>query len=162
MTWSTLASAGETFIRSPSALRVSSGSNKLWAIDTTGAELFSYTDTDRPDISVSLSPIGFGSVLIGSSGSQTLTVTNDGDADLIIGTITLGGTDAALFSIQNDNASGQTLTPGTSATLQVVFAPTSITYKSATLSITSNDPDESPLNVALDGVVSWPSGLAWL
>ena len=42
--WSTRASADETFIRPPSALRVSAGSAKLWAIDTTGNKLFSYTE----------------------------------------------------------------------------------------------------------------------
>ena len=43
VTWSTLPSAGETFDTAPSALRVSAGSVKLWAIDTTSNRLFSYT-----------------------------------------------------------------------------------------------------------------------
>jgi hypothetical protein len=43
---STVESEGETFEATPSALRISSGSTKLWAIDRTGTdELFSFTDT---------------------------------------------------------------------------------------------------------------------
>ena len=46
-TWSTQDSAAEALNSAPSALRVSSGSTKLWAIDTTAADedLFSYEDT---------------------------------------------------------------------------------------------------------------------
>ncbi|MBL7126716.1 MAG: hypothetical protein ISS58_05875 [Dehalococcoidales bacterium] len=44
-TWSMLVSADETFVTTPSALRTSEGSTVLWALDTTGQKLFSYTDT---------------------------------------------------------------------------------------------------------------------
>ncbi|MDD4859538.1 MAG: hypothetical protein PHR56_04970 [Dehalococcoidales bacterium] len=44
-TWVAVASAGETFNRAPSALRASTGSTKLWFIDTTAAGLWSFTDT---------------------------------------------------------------------------------------------------------------------
>jgi hypothetical protein len=91
-------------------------------------------------------------VAVGSSSSaQTVTVTNDGCSSLTIGSITLGGTNAGEFAIQNDNVSGQTLAPGASATVQVVFSPTSAGAKTATLSIPSNDPDEATVNVALSG-----------
>ncbi|MBI2860914.1 MAG: hypothetical protein HYX91_05340 [Chloroflexi bacterium] len=43
--WNAVDSLGETFAATPSALRASSGSTKLWAIDTAAASLFSYTDT---------------------------------------------------------------------------------------------------------------------
>jgi hypothetical protein len=42
--WSSAASAGESFTNTPSALRVSSGSNKLWVISNNTDELFYYTD----------------------------------------------------------------------------------------------------------------------
>jgi len=45
-TWSSMASAGETFDAAPSALRVSTASStKLWFIDTLGMTLDSFTDT---------------------------------------------------------------------------------------------------------------------
>ena len=43
--WSSLASAGEAFTTAPSALRVSAGSNKLWAVDAISPALFSFSDT---------------------------------------------------------------------------------------------------------------------
>ncbi|MCK4722133.1 MAG: hypothetical protein KAT75_02460, partial [Dehalococcoidia bacterium] len=44
--WSVLTSDGEAFAATPTALRVSTGSNKLWAVDTVVApKLWSYTDT---------------------------------------------------------------------------------------------------------------------
>lgn len=73
--------------------------------------------------------------------------------DLVVGTVTITGADADQFSIQNDYVSGQTLSPGDSATFEVVFSPTSTEAKSATLNIPSNDPDEgeNPLIVASSG-----------
>ena len=150
--WGTIASLGTTFTTEPSALRVSTGSTKLWAIDNLGPLLASYTDF-MPDITVSPSPMDFGSPVAGSSSSPlTITVTNTGTADLTISTITIGGANADQFSIQNDSCSGQTIAPASSATLEVVFNPTSIDIKSATLSIPSDDPDEATVGVALTGI----------
>jgi photosystem II stability/assembly factor-like uncharacterized protein len=44
-TWSSVESDGETFDQTPQALKLSAGSTMLWAIDTTGAALFTYKDT---------------------------------------------------------------------------------------------------------------------
>lgn len=43
--WSAVESAGSRFTATPSALRVSTGSTKLWAVNTATPSLFSYTDT---------------------------------------------------------------------------------------------------------------------
>jgi PKD repeat protein len=106
----------------------------------------------EPDISVSPTSKNFGDVAVGSSSSaQTFTVRNVGNADLDVYTITITGTNANQFSKQNDNVSGETIAPGGSRTLRVVFSPTSVGAKSAALSIPSNDPDEDPLTVPLSG-----------
>ena len=92
-------------------------------------------------ISVSPTSYNFGNVVVGSSsGAQTFTVTNTGTANLIIGTITLTGTDPTQFSKQNDNCSGHTIAPSGTCTVQAVFSPTSAGGKSANLSIPSNAP----------------------
>ena len=110
------------------------------------------TKLGDPDITVDPTSFDLGSVEAGSSNSaQTVTVTSSGTGSLTIGTITLGGTNAGEFAIQNDTCSGQTLAPGASATVQVVFSPTSAGAKTATLSIPSDDPDEATVNVALSG-----------
>jgi len=74
-----------------------------------------------------------------------------GNADLVVGTINITGTNANQFAIQNDNVSNETIIPGGSATLQVVFTPTSTGAKSATLNIPSNDPAEATVLVSLSG-----------
>jgi len=107
---------------------------------------------DIPDISVSPPSKNFGNVTVDSSSSpQTFTVSNDGTANLVIGTVTLTGTNANQFSKQNDLCSGQTIAPGSSKTLKVVFSPTSTGSKSATLNIPSNDPDQPTVTVSLSG-----------
>jgi len=106
----------------------------------------------EPDISVSPAEKNFRNVTVDSSSSaQTFTVRNMGYADLVVGTINITGTNANQFTIQNDNASNKTITPGGSATIRVVFTPTSTGAKSATLNIPSNDPAEAIVLVSLSG-----------
>ena len=97
----------------------------------------SVIDGTQPQISVTPTSHNFGSVTVGSSSSKTFTVSNTGTADLLIGVINLTGADD--FSLQNDNCSNQTISPGGNRTLQVVFTPGSTGAKTATLSIPSND-----------------------
>ena len=105
-----------------------------------------------PNISVTPTSCNFGNVNMGSSSSpQTFTVSNTGSANLVIGTITLTGTDASQFSKQSDNCSGKTLTPSSSCTVNTVFSPASTGSKSASLLIPSNDPDTPTLNMQLSG-----------
>jgi len=106
----------------------------------------------EPNISVSPTSKNFGDVTVGSSNSpQTVTVSNLGTANLLVETITITGANADQFTIQNDNCSGKTIAQNGSATLQVVFSPTSTGAKSATLNIPSNDPDEAKVEVSLSG-----------
>ncbi|MDI6752093.1 MAG: clostripain-related cysteine peptidase, partial [bacterium] len=106
----------------------------------------------QPNISVFPSSHDFGSVNVSdTSAAQTFTISNTGTADLIIGTLSITGIDSSEFSIQNDNASGQTIPPSGSRTVQVVFSPQSIGIKNVDLSIPSNDPEAPTLNVVLSG-----------
>ncbi len=105
-----------------------------------------------PTASVSPATKDFGSVTAGTSSSrQTFTVANTGAADLVIGTVAVGGPDAALFSLQNDNCSGRTITPASNCTFQVLFAPSSMGAKTASVSIPSNDPATPTATVSLAG-----------
>ena len=109
-----------------------------------------------PGSSVSPSSKNFGAVVVGSSsGAQTFTVTNTGTANLIVGTITLTGTDPTQFSKQNDNCSGQTVAPSGTCTVQAVFSPTSAGGMNANLSIPSNAPT---VTVPLSGTGTVPGG----
>jgi hypothetical protein len=113
-----------------------------------------------PDIAVSdsISPTGdlqipFGDISEGNSAQQTITVTNEGDANLIIGSIAQNNPLADPFSILNDSCSGQTISPSSNCTFQVVFSPSTSDTFNDSFDIPSNDPDENPLTVTISGNV---------
>ncbi len=81
--WSTMKSAAERFTAAPQALKVSTGSTKLWAVDTTAGltkPLFSYTDelaTAGPTVTapadgakVMVNPVSGGSYTVALSWSR--------------------------------------------------------------------------------------------
>lgn len=104
-----------------------------------------------PTLSVSPASHDFGEVDVGStSPAQTFTLTNTGGAALTP-TITVTGTWAADFQVQNDTCSGQSLPPGGTCTLQVVFSPSNEGMESAQLLVGSTDPGTGTLDVPLSG-----------
>ena len=73
---------------------------------------------------------------------MTVTVTNDGSADLTLGTAGFSGADPEMFSKDDDTCSDATLTPGTpSCTIDVTFEPGTAGPASAQLDI----PDDTAL-----------------
>jgi CSLREA domain-containing protein len=105
-----------------------------------------------PNISLSTPSISFGSVTAGnSSAPQTVTVSNTGVTNLVIGTITITGADPSDFTKSNDACSGQTVAPLANCTVDVAFSPSTTGSKSAGLSIPSNDSDTPTATVALSG-----------
>jgi dienelactone hydrolase len=86
----------------------------------------------------------------GSSPAKMVTVSNSGDSDLIIGSLSVTGTDAADFSVSGDGCSGQTITPTSQCTFSVAFDPSATGAKSAAVSIPSNAAT-SPDQFALSG-----------
>jgi len=108
-----------------------------------------YNEPSIPDISIQPSSYDFGRVDIGKTKTQLFTITNIGDANLIIKNISVRGPDAAKFSIQSDNCSWKTIAPFGEYTIEVRFLAVSIGNKEATLYIPSNDPDENPFTVQL-------------
>ena len=103
--------------------------------------------TPEPDISVSPTTVDFGSVIIGNTSAQTVTVTNAGSATLNVGTLAVTGD----YSTANDNCSGSAVAVGDNCTVDVVFAPSTATVLTGTLSIPSDDPDTAVVDVALSG-----------
>jgi hypothetical protein len=99
-----------------------------------------------PDISVAQTPFDFGSVKVGRKATKTLPITNNGSADLAI---TLSGLEGTDFAIQGKNTTS--IKPKKSYSLKILFTPKSTGSKTATLRITSNDPDMPTLDVPLSG-----------
>jgi PKD repeat protein len=100
------------------------------------------------DISVLPQPLDFGYVDAGSSSDKTITITNNGTADLIISSVT---SPSAPFGITYDNCSSQTVVPAASCTIDVRFLPTVSGVVNSSFDIPSSDPDENPLVVLLSG-----------
>jgi hypothetical protein len=99
-----------------------------------------------PDISIAQTSIDFGSIKLGKKVTKTLKITNNGTGDLVI---TLSGLEGTDFSIQG--SSSVTIKAKKSYSLKVLFTPTSAELKTATLRITSNDPDTPVLDRSLSG-----------
>jgi pimeloyl-ACP methyl ester carboxylesterase len=112
----------------------------------------------QPAASLSPDQHDFAQIITGNlSAPTTFTVTNKGSADLHVGTVTLDGTDPDQFAApaNNDHCSNQTVAPGRSCTLDVLFAPTTPGSKQATLTIASDDP-ASPATASLSGTGEAP------
>jgi hypothetical protein len=104
----------------------------------------------RPDITVSEFNVNFGTVHISSTSTpHFLTVSNIGTSNLSIGTITI---DDSQFSINTGNISGQTMAPGSSVNISLVFTPLSTGLQSGCMFIPSNDPQQKVVNIGLSGI----------
>jgi len=104
---------------------------------------------DAASINVDPLSINFGSVEVGStSATANVTVSNQGDAPLTIGSLSI---DDSQFAITSGNISGQTLVAGASANITLRFSPGAAGEQTGTLTIPSDDPDENPVTVALSG-----------
>ena len=115
--------------------------------------------TAAPDISVTDNTVPlddrlvpFGNVTEGTTRDRTVTVTNSGNAALIIGTIGAVNPVAAPFSIVTDNCSTVSLAPAASCAVLLRYTPADAGTDAAdSLEIPSNDPDESLVTVSLTG-----------
>lgn len=107
------------------------------------------TDSVNPNVDLDLP---FGDVTELSFDDQIVTITNDGNATLVIEQIGQAETLAAPFSIVVDGCSGQPLTPAANCTLTVRFAPVDTSASSDSFDIPSNDPDETSLLFTVSGM----------
>ena len=100
----------------------------------------------QPLISMSPASANFGSVNTGASGTQTLTISNPGTANLAITQASLSG---AAFAFSGLTVP-VTIAPGGSSSFTVSFAPTVAGTSSGTLTLVNNSPTPS-LAVSLSG-----------
>lgn len=95
--------------------------------------------------------IPFGSAAAGAQVDQTVTVTNTGNADLVLGTVAMADALAPPFSLVNDACSNQTVTAAANCTISVRFAPVVAGSFSEAFDIPSNDSSNPTVTVALTG-----------
>jgi Abnormal spindle-like microcephaly-assoc'd, ASPM-SPD-2-Hydin/Protein of unknown function (DUF1573) len=103
-----------------------------------------------PQISLSSSSVQFGTVGVGSTSNLSLVISNSGNADLMVSVISLTGAEFSVSGI----ATPKTITAGQSALVGLTFQPTVGGAAAATLSITSNDPVNPTMSVAVAGTGS--------
>ena len=103
-----------------------------------------------PDITTSPAAVDFGVVAVNSAPqAQTVTLGNSGTSDLVLGTLSLSGADATLFSLQADTCTATTLAPGAACTADIQHTASSVGIRSALLAVPSNDPDTPQLSIPL-------------
>ncbi|HEX2776144.1 MAG TPA: choice-of-anchor D domain-containing protein [Candidatus Acidoferrales bacterium] len=81
--------------------------------------------------------INFGSVPVGTSPSQTITLRNTGNQTLLISNIAVAGNDIAQFPLSADTCPSS-LSPGVSCGFSITFTPSATGTFSATLNVTDN------------------------
>jgi PKD repeat protein len=102
----------------------------------------------RAQISVNPYRLEYGYVAINDTVTDTLSINNTGEAELIISNITLSGTNADQFTF---NSSCSNILPGESCQMTVDFTPAISGDCSATLKIYSNSQYNNPYSVSLSG-----------
>ena len=100
----------------------------------------------NPAVSFSSNPLAFGNQPINATATMPVTVTNNGDAPLVISNVSIT---AGLFSLAS-NPCVETLAVGANCVLQIAYAPTAFVASTGTITITDNAPN-SPQTIGLSG-----------
>jgi hypothetical protein len=122
-----------------SASVVSTAANSPLSISLSGVGV-------QPQISVVPGSVSFGTVTVGQTNSQTITLSNPGSANLNVTQFAGPGTGFGLTGL----AMPLTLAPGKSTTFTLSFTPWSGTSSSSSLTLISNAPN-SPTTIPLSG-----------
>jgi hypothetical protein len=115
------------------------------------AALLQGSGTPVPAAAVTVSPAGvdFGTQVVGSTVSRTVTLTSMGNAPLAVGRMTVTATG---FELGDDQCSWRELPTGTSCTVDVQFRPLAAGAVQGKMSIGTNTGD-SPQAVSVTGTV---------
>ncbi|MBK8092251.1 MAG: choice-of-anchor D domain-containing protein [Verrucomicrobiaceae bacterium] len=109
--------------------------------------------TETGALADAVGAVDFGTTLINTAGAtKTFTIRNTGGADLTGLNVTKSGANASEYVLGSLGAT--TLAPGTSTTFTVSFMPTTVGAHVVAVQITSNDGDEAPFDITLNGNAS--------
>ncbi|UCE17402.1 MAG: choice-of-anchor D domain-containing protein [Gemmatimonadota bacterium] len=100
-----------------------------------------------PDIALSAAGHDFGGVIVGDSEEWVLTISNDGSGPLTVNSVSSDHSD---FSVTSPSFP-QMVAIGENIDVTITFEPTGQGTESATLTVSSNDPDEPSVRLSLDG-----------
>lgn len=122
------------------------------------------TDTPVPgDLTATPASITFGNVQVGTSQTQSGTLTNTGASNINVTQAAVTGDGFTTSGL----TAPLTITPGQTVTFSVIFDPQAVGSATGTLAVT-NDSTVSPLNIALSGtavaagsLVTTPTSFTW-
>jgi len=97
-------------------------------------------------LSANPSSVGFGSVPVGSSASQSFTLTNSGSVSVIVSQVSVSNGSFSIVGLSLPT----TIAVSQSVTIQLQFAPQAAGSATGTASVTSNT-SNSPISVSLTG-----------
>ena len=108
-------------------------------------------ELNTPVAGFSATALEFGDIPVGqASEAQTVTLTNGGVVDLIVSTVVRGEEYGSNSFILSDQCGGETVTAGSSCTVEITFVPDSLNLHAAFVSIANNASD-SPQTITLNG-----------
>ena len=105
----------------------------------------------RSELKLDLASHAFGSLATGLEQALPIELSNRGIADLVIEALSITGEDAGHFSISSDACTGSPVPDGGTCTFDLLFSPSSAGPKTATLVISSNDPQTPDRRIPLSG-----------
>ncbi|MBI4585320.1 MAG: choice-of-anchor D domain-containing protein [Planctomycetes bacterium] len=103
------------------------------------------------DVFVQPLSINFGDLVAGSSKEETITISNNGSADLHVSSIRLGEGTGLDYAITAAPEMPLTLAPGNQAEVKVTYAPKEVESDSGVVVISSDDANEPSVFVTLIG-----------
>ncbi|KPK77575.1 MAG: hypothetical protein AMJ79_02800 [Phycisphaerae bacterium SM23_30] len=118
---------------------------------------------DKPDIALvneqntgSLDSLAFGDVLVDGQSNMSLRIVNFGSASLTVSAVAITGDDADAFTnvftnLPDKSSDNYTIAAGGQKLIQVYFNPTTDGLHNASMTLTSNDPDETSVVLPLTG-----------
>lgn len=80
--------------------------------------------------------VGFGNVSVGSTSTETVTLSNPGTVALSISAITIAGPNSA--DLRQTNTYGSTVAPGSSCAFTTTFTPSALGLRTASIQIADN------------------------
>ena len=113
-----------------------------------------------PAATLSTSSLTFASQVVGSNSlPQSVTLTNTGTANLLLGTLSISGTNPGDYLIVTNTCTNATLIPNATCAFSVSFQPTATGTRTASVAISSNAAG-SPHSVSLSGTGAAPAAPA--
>ena len=117
-----------------------------------GEPLGDHRRGSQPAVSVSAHSLDFGTIAIGhTSLPQAITVTNSGQAPLVISSAVLAGANKGDYNVTGDTCSRHTIAAGGTCTTTLTFTPGGTGARVAQLGYTDNA-SGSPHTIALSGI----------